>query len=363
MKILYLSTYELNIQSGVTHKIMSQLQNWVKEGNDVIYISLSTLSIYSVKGHKKSEDLILRKNNKINLLINQYTSSIKLKALLRDIDFDLVYMRYNTYDPFFKAALKNTPLIVEMNSNDITEAKLRSKLGYYYNKIFRKYFLNIATAFICVSNEIQKDTLKKDALSKVIANGIDTSMFTYKEHKALDRPSLAFIGTPGSVWHGVDKIVQLSKSLPNFDFHIIGEAGNNTDNLYYHGYLALDKTIDILEQCDIGICTMALHRKNMNEASPLKSRQYLAMGLPIIYAYEDTDITASYPFVLKLPNEENNVLDNIKLIEKYVLDIVGKEEIRLMARNFALSTLDAGIKEKVRVDFFSKVLNLHSSVT
>jgi hypothetical protein len=45
----------------------------------------------------------------------------------------------------------------------------------------------------------------------------------------------------------------------------------------------------------------------MSEASPLKSREYLALGLPVIGAYEDTDIPPDDPVYLQLPNRPGAV--------------------------------------------------------
>lgn len=43
-----------------------------------------------------------------------------------------------------------------------------------------------------------------------------------------------------------------------------------------------------MRNCQVCIGTLALHRKNMTEASPLKTREYLAHGFPVIIGYKDT---------------------------------------------------------------------------
>ena len=112
----------------------------------------------------------------------------------------------------------------------------------------------------------------------------------------------------------------------------------------------------IVSKCDIGICSLSLHFNKMNEASPLKSRQYLAQGLPIIYAYNDTDFSGDEEFTLQIPNTLSNIEDKIDEIKKFIVKCHGNSELRLKAREFALNHLDVSIKEKKRIEFFKKVL-------
>lgn len=99
----------------------------------------------------------------------------------------------------------------------------------------------------------------------------------------------------------------------------------------------------------IAIGTLGLHRKSMNEASPLKVRHYLALGLPVISAHTDTDFNRGAPFLLTLPNEENNVLPNLSLIDRFVEEWRG----RRVTRN-DIKHLDYRYKEHARLEFFKR---------
>ena len=76
--------------------------------------------------------------------------------------------------------------------------------------------------------------------------------------------------------------------------------------------------MEILGQAHIGIASLALHRKKMQEASPLKLREYLAAGLPSITAYRDTDFPDGAPFLLELPNTADNIPENLQAIDSFV---------------------------------------------
>ena len=169
------------------------------------------------------------------------------------------------------------------------------------------------------------------------------------------RPSLVFIGSPNQKWHGVDKIIFLSEKLREFDFHIIGMDGKNSQNLFFHGYLFSEEAKNFVKKQDIGIGTLSLYENNMNEASPLKTRQYFSHGLPAIYAYDDTDIGGNESFVLKLSNNETNIKKNIENIRNFVLSVHYDNEVRKRARSFAENKLDVSVKESRRLEFFDMI--------
>lgn len=356
MKILYLSDTDLDASTGVSQKILMQSNRWMSEGHEVRLVSLDSLSLFSLKGERLTEPKITIKRRGWKIFVHLLLNSWRLRKVLQEIDYDIVYMRYRLYAPFLQRALAHHPQIVEINTDDINEYRFSSKLLYFYNKFFRHRFLQSVEGFVCVSHELQQkfDYLGKPSI--VIGNGINTDIYTFESSTSSISPSLVFIGSPNQKWHGVDKIIFLSEELMEFDFHIIGMDGKNRDNLFFHGYLSSEKAKHFVKTQDIGIGTLSLYEKSMEEASPLKTRQYFAHGLPVIYAYRDTDMEEDVPFVLKLPNQKDNVTENIEKIKKFILTVHGDNEMRQMARNFAEKNLDVSVKEDKRLNFFDMIL-------
>ena len=357
MTILYLTDQDLDNHSGVSQKISMQSQSWKKFGYDVTLLSLETLSFFSSDGKRLSKPIVTFKRKGWRVPFHLFLISWKLKKTLAPLTFDLIYMRYRLYDPFFRQALKRCPQIVEINSDDTTEFRLGSKLLHFYNQLFRNFFLSSADGFVFVSHELQSRFSSFAQPSIVIANGIDTHSISYAPPPGNSRPALAFIGSPNQPWHGTEKICLMAAYLPEFDFHIIGLNGTDTQNLIYHGYLPLEEHSRLMQKMDVGIGTLSLHLKHMDEASPLKTRQYLAHGLPIIYAYKDTDICDSKDFALALPNTPDNIMGSLDLIREFVQNVHQNEAVRHRARNFALNCLDSSMKEKKRLSFFKKALS------
>jgi hypothetical protein len=186
---------------------------------------------------------------------------------------------------------------------------------------------------------------------RVIGDSIDFSRYPTPEPPCNETPRLVFMGLGISPWFGVDKVIMMAERFPDWSFDIIGIAKNDLsgrlpENITAHGYLNQTRYEEIINKADIGIGTLALHRIDMDESTPLKVREYLAYGLPTIIGYRDTDLPTKTPYVLSLPNSENNVQDSLKLIERFVQEWSG----RRIARS-EISYLGLDLKEEKRLEF------------
>jgi hypothetical protein len=122
-------------------------------------------------------------------------------------------------------------------------------------------------------------------------------------------------------------------------------------NVVRHGVLPRKKYEAIVAAADVGIGPLAMHRKNLSEASSLKVREYLAYGIPTIIGCRDADFPNGAEFLLQLPNTEDNVDSNLALIAEFVERSRG-----LRISRGRVSHLDSQVKEAKRVDFFHRIL-------
>lgn len=356
MKIAYLIDYDINSNNGVIQKILQQSSQWVKKGHTVYFVSLKTMKIYDqnrniIYEHNASTIKFGRVGTAINLL---YSSFFAYK-LLKKIDFDIIYMRYRLYMPFFNRVMKNNKVIMEINSDDVQEYKLHSKLTHLYNKYTRDFLLKHIDGFVSVSQELKEKFLYFTKPIEVIANGINAGEYKINTSINNDVPILVFISTPHQSWQGMDKILKMAEYFKEYQFYLIGSTGQDRKNIKYFGYLSKEESSEIIEKCDVGIGTLSLYKKGLTEASPLKTRQYLACGLPLIYAYNDTDLKDDLTFTIKLNNSEDNM--DYKKIEEFVNRVFHNHNSKQLARDFAIDTLDYSKKEDRRLSFFERVLH------
>jgi glycosyltransferase involved in cell wall biosynthesis len=371
MKIVYLLAEDLSRHPGLRHKIDYQIGQWVAAGHEVYKV----LHFSGVVEEPSGRSLMLEpklsaaikprgKARQLLRLSRQYAFA---SAALKRIQPDITYSRY-----VFPAwgvghvAKQSGRLVLEINSNDASEYYLKSPLTGVFNKAFRGGVLRMAKGLVFVTRELAHASAFS-AFTKsraVIANGVECMHFPFRLNPANASPQLGFIGSPGQPWHGLDKLQLLAELLVDCTVHVIGPGeqecrslwGRVPPNVVMHGYLGEIEAQRLMAMMDVGISTLALHRKKMDEACPLKVRQYLAQGLPVIAASEDTDILSDQNFYLRLPNSEDNIFPHAKRIADFVRLAFGNIAMREEARKFAMNKMAVEGKEEERLRFFESIL-------
>lgn len=354
MRILYLVD-DVEAQTGVTQKVQQNAKQWVDFGHEVFFISLKKLRVFDQKMNlvfeKKTYNFGAGRLKTAMALLN---SSFWLSQLVKQVNPDLIYTRYLMYTPFINKTMKNYKVVMEINGDDLIEYKLKSRMTDLYNRWTRGFLLKYVDGFICVSNELERKFSYLGKSSVVIANGIGVEQFELKIPNN-NKPILVFIISSRQSWHGLEKVIKMSEIFPEFEFYIIGVSGEDRKNLKYFGQLSQDESTKIIQQCDIGIGSLSLYNAGLKEASPLKTRQYMACGLPVIFAYQDTDINDDYPFCLRLENTQNNI--EYDSVRAFVLSVFNEDQVRSMARKYAENFLSYHIKENKRLNFFKGVID------
>ena len=158
--------------------------------------------------------------------------------------------------------------------------------------------------FACVTPELALRVPPKDGRAKVVCvtNGISLSSGEPLPAASNRRPRLVFLAGAPEPWHGLDKISWLASELPEFDFDLVGPLWSPEvvmpDNVRIHGFLERDAYEPLLASADVGLAGLALHRIGRQPQSPLKVREYLLRGIPVIVGYEDPDLEGEPWFVL-----------------------------------------------------------------
>jgi hypothetical protein len=253
--------------------------------------------------------------------------------------------------------MRAVPTVVEINSDDRAEYLHRSRALALYNAFNRRVLLKEAKGLACVTSELAR-LVAPDATSLPVAhvtNGISLDEGEPLSPARNGRPRLVFLAGAPDRWHGIDKIVSLASAIPDFDFEIIGSGGaagsRAPSNVRFHPFLERPEYEAILACSDVALGTLALHRKGMSEAAPLKVREYLLRGIPVVIAYDDPDLADRPWFVLQLPNTESNVEDAVAEIRDFVISVAG----RRVTRNEVSDRIDILVKEKQRLEFLEAV--------
>jgi glycosyltransferase involved in cell wall biosynthesis len=352
------------INGGVGSKINSQISIWKSIGHSVTLFSLTPEPVSSIP---HVEQFLFRPSSNLlglRFLTREAARSAALARLIAQVRRykpDVIYFRFGLFTFPLQELFRIAPVVMEVNSNDQVEYRSRGLFFYWLNRITRNFMFSHCAGWIASSHELAD--LDANRLHRkpvcVVSNGIELDKYEPIPAPQNRRPVLALVGSPGMSWHGVDKLLPLAERYPDLDIRVIGYRrdeieGTIPDNVRLYGYLEPEDVRRVLAEADVVFGTLALHRKKMEEASPLKVRESLAYGIPVILAYHDTDLMdIDSDLFLLLPNTEQNVLDYAAAIRDFALRVMG----RRVDRSLVQGRIDQSQKEERRLKFFSDVID------
>lgn len=351
MRIAYVAHWNVSHENGVAKKMADQVRFWRSVGHQAELFVLSPGSTV----WDGLNDLDVRLTEDKGYVQRLLRTMKQLVDAVMKWNPDVVYLRFDTYYPAIERLLRRIPTVLEINTDDINEYRMEmSRPKYLYHRLLRGRVLSNATGMVFVTRELAAKFRSFQKPMAVIGNSIDLSNYPHLPAPENSVPRLVFIGTPGQTWHGIDKIAVLAKRFPTWHFDLIGvDTGLETlPNVQLHGLLGRSQYTQLIAQADAAIGTLALHRKGMGEACPLKVREYLAHGIPVIIGCEDTDFPEAVPFLLRLENSERNIIDESGAIEAFVSTWQGRRVMREV-----IHRLDVQVKEQERLDFFARIVS------
>lgn len=202
-------------------------------------------------------------------------------------------------------------------------------------------------------------------------NGIDLSNIRTKkatpEDETFNIISVAYF----EFWHGIDRFIKGMKeycskgNVMPIHLHLVGDGGAIPElkrmvekdalgsYVTFYGSLTPSDIEPIYDKCQFGISSLGMHRLNPNMvASSLKSREYLAKGLPFAYSSK-IDVFEKLPndFCLELPASEEPIHIQ-QIIEHYKKLIKSKSSNDLIQqiRKYAENTVSMNIAMSEVID-------------
>jgi glycosyltransferase involved in cell wall biosynthesis len=351
MRIAYFAHERGGSWSGVSHKIAAQVEQWRLRGHEA-RVFLATGADVEEWRERLGDSVVLSYDGSVSRLL-------AMTRLVRDVRRyapDVLYWRFSTVHPPMLALPKRARTVVEVNTDDTHEYASRGPLRANYNLRTRDFAFRRADALVFVANELSRQPAFAAYTRRrvVITNGIKLEDYPVLPLPDDPTPRLVFVGSPGQSWHGIDKLLYLAEQRPEWRFDIVGwsdTSGGSHDNVTWHGQLGRSAVLEVLRQGHVGIGTLALHRKALSEASALKVREYLAVGMPVIYGCSDPDADDLGPYVLRIPNTEANVAENLQVIDGFV-----RSATSLRVPRDAVAHIDVGAKEGQRLELFRSLI-------
>jgi glycosyltransferase involved in cell wall biosynthesis len=339
-------------KSGVFKKISDQVQEWESKGLD--------FQIYVITDYASADDWrSICKNAQVSIDKTGIWRFISRTLQLWKVShqtLSTLYVREIAPLPFLRVFRKND-WIIELQTIQLNEIRERSKVkSVIYKFWYRTWFKNF-DGYVCVSEEIRaKFKLDFDRKkSIVISNGVNLKQFQpLKIRNSSNHPNFFFIGDLTQSWQGTEQILELARLFPLSEFHIVGPNTFEScvvSNVFIHGSLERKEYELIAESCDVAFGTLNQSSTGMHEASPLKVREYLRWGLPVIGRYTDSDFGKDLDFFLELPDSPAPLSSFQREILSFARHWKGR---RVPLEDFN-HLVNSKLKEESRIGFFEEV--------
>lgn len=376
MRLLFLYP-DISKSLGVLSKVVSKLNAIVEQPN---FIQVEAVFFGDNIDQKAYSDLKCKASfvsmdsaPSISRLLNQklfwpykYEKELKQKFdLIHDaiakLDADFLVLRDFAMSKsgisFLKKCKLKFKVILESNTDIYSELRMKAiEHGKWYEieakkeLQHRKKSLEHVDGVIAVTNELKELywTLGYNANRiRVISNGTRVKKITdfrnkWGRNQAL---RLVFLAGTSSDWNGMDRLEHSLVSYRGKTDLIVDVFGISAKSLRgenfemnYKGRLSSQEISAKISDYQVGISTLALYKKKMEEACTLKVRTYLALGLPVLLAYNDTDLKDDLNFVFRVKNDES--LIDFENVVKWYSSLVDKvEDIGSVTNEFALNNL------------------------
>lgn len=358
MRIAYITVHiapEI-MRGGVGKKIQTQMGIWREWGHEVTLFSLTPAEI---PFPEERQFIFEAQTSLLKREINRASGLMRMLGSIREYQPDVIYLRFGLYSYPLHRLFGIAPTILEINSDDRVEYAARGKFFYWLNRLTRGLTFAPAAGIVAPTRElISIFPLKANQPRAVISNGVDMKIVEVLPPPQNDKPALTLVGTPGMNWHGVDKLLRFAQASPDVCVNIVGYSAGDVDmpippNVTMHGFLSYAQIREVFLKTDVACGTLALHRKNMQEACPLKVREAVLYGLPLLLAYHDTDLSeVNLPTILQIPNTEDNLVTHAEPIRRFARAMMGKR----VDLDAVAPYLDQRKKEEARLAFFEQAL-------
>lgn len=201
------------------------------------------------------------------------------------------------------------PVSLEVHSL-ISRAESRRDLGrVVLGAVTARRLVRRAVAGVFVTHELQQHRdYRAIHRSLALGNGIaERPSLPAPEN---ERPVLGMsVGMLGA-WHGLDRFAALAGGMPDVRCVVVtpaklrpavsSELGTAAVEVWEtHGPEDYEAA---MRRLDAAVGTLALDRRGLTEAAPLKVRDYLMLGIPTLITYDDTNLASvDDPCLLRLP--------------------------------------------------------------
>lgn len=366
-KVLFLMKYTTVFKESLLQKFNGQMEGMKDLGYEVWYIEWDGKNFYLVNWNNKNHTLIktVKSINKERYFHTFYFVDLyKLaRKVIKENNFAYIYMRrmpvfLSTISMIKMIKKKGVKLIVEIPTyNYKNEQKKEKRIirkivtkisEYIWSKLNNKIDL-----YSIIGREENGDYLGRPAVN--ISNGIVVDQIMSKHSFAFDGQHLELIAVASMCyWHGYDRMI---KALADYTgnvkvrLHLVGPDGDGSlaqwkelvkklnleQSVVIHGPVYGEQLDMLFDSCHLGIGSLGLYREKMEVGAILKNREYMARGIPFVYAGRDYNIELNFPYALQIENTDSPI--DLGNIVEFAARVLNNDKVTYEMRNYAIKNM------------------------
>ena len=278
----------------------------------------------------------------------------------------MVILRYPAADPSGPGLVSRLPVVTEHHSWTLAEmasyessrvsfgARQMKRVRHRMELKYGEAILRNSRGLIAVTDEIRQHELERAnglVPSLTVPNGIEVEGVVRTGFVPFSGNELhiAFVAANLRPWHGLDRLatgLRHYEGLVPVSLHLIGDipASSEIDvrtqwvTTTFHGTLQGKQLDNVLSRVNLAFGSLGVHRKQMREACNLKTREYMARGLPFVISHDDPDLrrSQSEPFFMRL-SADDTAVDIARVVDfaRSVADDQGPSMLSRSMRRYA----------------------------
>lgn len=327
-KIFFVSLLKKNSKDGVDKKINNQIKAFESLGYIVDYTMISENKAYIMKDGQACMEMLLPTSS-IQKSIKTLKMATKYLKKCEHEEYEFIYIRKfmetNYSIRFYKCAKQKNIAVVQeiptfpydqehLSSNN-TLLKVANYVDRYFRKKLPKYLSYIAT-YSSDDRIFGVPTIKID-------NGINLEDIKTTPDYEIKDNIINVIGVASmEYWQGYDRLIASLKAYNDekhdmkIMIHLVG-AGTSLSQwkqlsedlkvhqqVVFYGFKEGEELDAIFAKSQIGFSAIGVHRKGLSEISALKTKEYLARGIPFVVSAHER-IVDEMEFCYKIKNDES----------------------------------------------------------
>ncbi len=272
-------------------------------------------------------------------------------------------------------------LNAQENQFGIKPSKLLSWLEFtalplWREKFYGKFVRRYAKMGICNSEDIAIfQTKKGGGKYKCIIGGdaVDVSSIPLsKRFQFKDELRLIFLkgANTNAYYNGLDRVFEGLKKYEGeikikifvlglnteYEIKLSQEFGIYNTKVFFPGFIKGVELNDFFSSIHLAVSQFGIYRKGLKSNSTIKSREYIARGIPMIVGHSDPDFNEeAIDFLLQFPNDSSPI--DMEQVIDFAKKTLSNPELPQKMRKYALEHLDYEVKMKKLVQILLKLKN------